>query len=72
MPFAKYPAAAQSLVRPASAARALNNGAPYIERPDMLVHLIAKQKGLSRPVIDGILALVDSRLEANRKNAASA
>jgi hypothetical protein len=31
------------------------------------VQLIAKQKGLSHPVIDEIVALVDSRLEANRK-----
>jgi len=72
VPFEKYAAAAQSLVRPASAARALNNGAPNIERADKLVQLIAKQKGLSHPVIDGIVALVDSRLEANRKKAASA
>jgi hypothetical protein len=70
VPFEKYAAAAQSLVRPASAARALNNGAPYIERADKLVQLIAKQKGLSHPVIDATVALVDSRLEANRKKAA--
>jgi hypothetical protein len=70
VPFEKYAAAAQSLVRPASAARALNNGAPNIERADKLVQLIARQKGLSHPVIDGIVALVDSRLEANRKKAA--
>src|SRR6478609_7793685 len=72
VPFEKYAAAAQSLVRPASAARALQNGAPNIERADKLVQLIAKQKGLSNPVIDGIVALVDSRLEANRKKAAAA
>src|SRR6266566_3363496 len=72
VPFEKYAAAAQSLVRPASAARALNNGLPNIERADKLVQLIAKQKGLSHPVIDGIVTLVDSRLEANRKKAASA
>ncbi|MBZ5674611.1 MAG: hypothetical protein LAP61_10225 [Acidobacteriia bacterium] len=72
VPFEKYAAAAQSLIRPASAARALSNGAIYIERPDMLVQLIAKQKGLSHPVIDRIVALVNSRLEANRKKAASA
>jgi len=71
VPFEKYAAAAQSLVRPASAARALSNGALYIERPDMLVQLIAKQKGLSHPVIDGIVALVNSRLDANRKKAAA-
>src|SRR5262249_42312189 len=47
VPFEKYAAAAQSLVRPASAARALNNGAPNIERADKLVQLIARQKGLS-------------------------
>jgi hypothetical protein len=71
VPFEKYAAAAQSLVRPASAARALNNGVPYIERADKLVQLIAKQKGLSHPVIDATVALVDARLEANRKKAAA-
>jgi hypothetical protein len=72
VPFEKYAAAAQSLVRPASAARALQNGAPNIERADKLVQLIARQKGLSHPLIDEIVALVDSRLEANRKKAAQA
>jgi hypothetical protein len=71
VPFEKYAAAAQSLVRPASAARALQNGAPYIERADKLVQLIAKQKGLSHPAIDAQVALVDARLEANRKKAAA-
>ncbi len=70
VPFEKYAAAAQSLSRPASAARALNNGMPNIERADKLVQLIAKQKGLSHPAIDAIVALVDKRLEANRKKAA--
>ncbi len=71
VPFEKYAAAAQSLVRPASAARALNNGVPNIERADKLVQLIAKQKGLNHPVIDATVALVDTRLEANRKKAAA-
>jgi hypothetical protein len=70
VPFEKYAAAAQSLTRPASAARALNNGVPFIERADKLVQLIAKQKGLSHPTIDATVALVDARLEANRKKAA--
>jgi hypothetical protein len=64
-------AAAQSLVRPASAARALQNGVPNIERADKLVQLIAKQKGLSLPAIDAQVALVDRRIEANRKKAAA-
>jgi hypothetical protein len=70
VPFEKYAAAAQSLTRPASAARALQNGAPNIERADKLVQLIAAQKGLHHPAIDAQVALVDARLEANRKKAA--
>jgi hypothetical protein len=71
VPFEKYAAAAQSLTRPASAARALQNGAPNIERADKLVQLIARQKGLSHPAIDAQVALVDTRLDANRKKAAA-
>jgi hypothetical protein len=71
VPFEKYAAAAQSLTRPASAARALQNGVPYIERADKLVQLIARQKGLSHPAIDAQVALVDQRLEQNRKKAAA-
>ena len=70
VPFEKYAAAAQSLTRPASAARALNNGAPNIERADKLVQLIARQMGLSHPTIDATVALVDARLDANRRKAA--
>jgi hypothetical protein len=71
VPFEKYAAAAQSLTRPASAARALYNGAPNIERADKLVQLIAKQKGMSHPVVDATVALVDEMLAANRKKAAA-
>jgi hypothetical protein len=71
VPFEKYAAAAQSLTRPASAARALQNGAPNIERADKLVQLIAAQRGLRHPTIDAQVALVDARLEANRKKAAA-
>jgi len=71
VPFEKYAAAAQSLTRPASAARALQNGAQNIERADKLVQLIARQKGLSHPEIDAQVALVDARLDANRKKAAA-
>jgi hypothetical protein len=70
VPFEKYAAAAQSLTRPASAARAIQNGAPFIERADKLVQLIALQKGLRHPAIDAGVALVDARLEMNRKKAA--
>lgn len=72
VPFEKYAAAAQSLTRPASAARALGNGVSYIERADKLVQLIAREKGMSHPDIDRGVALVDRRLERNRKKAAAA
>ena len=70
VPFEKYAAAAASLSRPASAARALQNGAPYIERADKLVQLVARQLGLRHPAIDRIVDLVDTRLHANREKAA--
>ncbi len=71
VPFEKYAAAAEGLSRPASAARALENGAPNIERADKLVQLIARSKGLSNPLVDEIVALVDRRLEANRRKKAA-
>jgi len=67
VPFEKYAAAANDLVRPSSAARALNNGAPNIERTDRLVQLIAAQYGMRNEVVDRTVALVDARLAANRK-----
>jgi hypothetical protein len=70
VPFEKYAAASQSLTRPASAARALQNGATHIERADKLVQLIARQKGMANEGVNAIVALVDQRLEANRQKAA--
>jgi hypothetical protein len=70
VPFEKYAAAANDLVRPSSAARALNNGAPNIERTDRLVQLIGAQYGMHHPVVDQTVTLVDARLAANRKAAA--
>jgi hypothetical protein len=70
VPFDKYAAAAQDLVRPSSAARALFAGAPNIERVDRLVQAIAAQKGMRNPVVDATVALVDARLAVNRKAAA--
>ncbi len=70
VPFEKYAAAAQGLARPSSAARALFAGAPNIERVDRLVQSIAASKGLRHPVVDATVAMVDARLELNRKKAA--
>jgi hypothetical protein len=72
VPFEKYAAAANDLSRPASAARALSNGAVNIERADKLVQLVAAQNGMRHPTLDLIVARVDRRLDANRKAKQSA
>jgi hypothetical protein len=70
VPFEKYAVAANGLIRPSSAARALFAGAPNIERVDRLVQSIAAQRGQHNAVLDETVALVDARLELNRKAAA--
>jgi hypothetical protein len=72
VPFEKYANAAQSLLTPSSAARALYGGSPNIERPDRLIQAIAKQKGTSSPVVDEVVQLVDAQLELNRAKAKAA
>ena len=67
VPFEKYANAAQSLGSPSSAARALANGAPNIERVDRLVQAVAAQKGMRSPDIDEIVSLVDGWLVRNRR-----
>jgi hypothetical protein len=71
VPFEKCAAAADSLSRPASAARALYDGAPNTERADKLAQLITRQKGTGHPVVDANVAPVDEFLGANRKKAAA-
>jgi hypothetical protein len=70
VPFDKYANAALSLGSPSSAARALANGAPNIERVDLLVKTIAAQKGMRSEVLDQTVSLVEGWLEKNRKKAA--
>jgi len=70
VPFEKYANAADGLVKPSSAARALFAGAPNIERVDCLVKTLAAQRGMQNETVDATVALVDARLAANRKAAA--
>lgn len=70
VPFDKYAAAAQSLLSPSSAARALAAGAQNIERVDKLVQAIAAQKGMRLAAIDETVALVDGWLATNRRKIA--
>src|ERR1700760_264938 len=62
VPFEKYAKAAESLLKPSSAARAVANGAPFIERVDLLVKLIASQIGMPNADIDRTVQIVDQRL----------
>ncbi|MEO8134918.1 MAG: hypothetical protein ABI831_13170 [Betaproteobacteria bacterium] len=67
VPFEKYANAASSLGRPSSAARAVANGAQYIERVDRLVQSVASRKGMRSDALDEIVATVDARIDANRR-----
>jgi hypothetical protein len=67
VPFEKYAKAAESLMSPSSAARALAAGAPQIERVDRLVQAVGAQHGRSDPAIDEIVTLVDAWLVRNRR-----
>ncbi len=72
VPFEKYAAAAQGLANPSSAARALFGGAANIERVDRLVQIVARQKGMRNDAIEEVVALVDAKLQDNRKVARQA
>ena len=69
VPFEKYAAAANGLIRPSSAARALDAGAVNIERADRLVQALAAQKGMRNDVVDETVTRVDAWLDANRRKA---
>lgn len=62
VPFAKYAKAAESLLKPSSAARAVAAGAPFIERVDLLVKLISHQLGNPSAEIDRTVETVDQKL----------
>jgi hypothetical protein len=62
VPFAKYAKAAESLLKPSSAARAVAAGAPFIERVDLLVKLISHQLGQPNAEIDRTVEIVDQKL----------
>lgn len=67
VPFDKYAAAAERLVKPSSAARAITAGATTIERVDKLIQLIGRQFGITHPAIDHTVALIDAKLARNAR-----
>ncbi|TPE48926.1 ketopantoate reductase family protein [Amaricoccus solimangrovi] len=66
VPFEKYAEAARNLLKPSSAARAVYAGATQIERVDKLIGLVAASLGMSHPVIEQTIALIDRKLDENR------
>ena len=66
VPFEKYANAANGLLKPSSAARALAGGAQHIERVDRLVEAIASQQGMQSEIIREVVERVDKWLENNR------
>lgn len=66
VPFEKYARAAESLLKPSSAARGVAAGAPAIERVDRLVQSIGRALGMDHPEIDAVVATVDARLAENQ------
>jgi hypothetical protein len=62
VPFDKYAKAAESLLKPSSAARAVSDGAPFIERVDLLVKSISHQLGAPNAEIDRTVQIVDQKL----------
>jgi len=71
VPFDKYAAAATGLLKPSSAARALVAGAVQVERIDLLIKLVAAQRGRHSDSVDQTVARVDAWLARNRQAAAS-
>lgn len=65
VPFEKYAKAAENLLKPSSAARAINAGATRIERVDKLVQLVGASQGMQSDTVDEIVSIVDQRLATN-------
>ena len=70
VPFEKYAKAAEGLLKPSSAARAVYGGAQQIERVDRVVQQIAKALDMALPEIDEVVRIVDAKLAANQHDAA--
>lgn len=71
VPFEKYAKAASSLLKPSSAARAIDDGAKNIERVDLLVQCIASSINMQNDLLDKTVAIVDARLDANRSGSSN-
>lgn len=71
VPFEKYAKAAENLLKPSSAARAVASGATTIERVDKLVQRIGLSLGMEHPALNATVDTVDRKLAANSVKAAA-
>ncbi len=71
VPFDKYARAAEGLLKPSSAARAIAAGSNVIERVDRVVQSVAKSLGMQHPAIDATVETVDAQLQENRRKSAA-
>lgn len=69
VPFEKYAKAAESLLKPSSAARAILAGATQIERVDRLVQAISRSLDMNHPEVDATVKRVDAQLDRNQRAA---
>lgn len=67
--FEKYAKAAEGLLKPSSAARAIAAGAPAIERVDKLILLITRSLGQDNTNLAATVELVDKKLAENQQSA---
>ena len=70
VPFEKYAAAAKSLLKPSSAARAIYSGVASIERVDALVQLVGRQIGMQLDAVDQIVDTLERKIASNKRRAA--
>lgn len=65
VPFEKYAAAAENLLKPSSAARAVFAGATNIERVDKIIKLSADTLEMLNPTVSETVTIVDESLSKN-------
>ena len=70
VPYEKYARAAEHLMKPSSAARAVAAGATQIERVDKLVQLIGRDIGYVNSAVEDTVRTVDMMLDQNQRRAA--
>lgn len=69
VPFEKYAKAAENLLKPSSAARAILAGSEQIERVDKLVQQISQSLDMHHPEVDATVDRVDAQLAKNQRKA---